>query len=307
MLDYKNSDFLPLERCIEEKKSSGLKVSVVIPTLNEMATIGNIVSTAKKELMDKWPLVDEIIVMDGNSTDSTVKNAELAGARVICSGKIATAAGFSVMGKGLALWESLFLTIGDIVVCIDADILNFSPKFIYGLVGPFFDYKETVFAKAYYSRPLKIGDNIHENYGGRVTEIFVRPFLSAFAPELAEIFQPLSGEYAFLKKAVDDISFSSGYGVEIGLIFDLWKKYGLNRFAQVDMGVRYHRNRPVRELGKMSFGIMQTIFDRLEQRNVISKNIRLSDIMVSIGENGIEKTLLKEIELPCRRTVKYKV
>jgi len=302
MFNYNHSDFLPLSGCIERKTASGRTISVVIPTYNEAATIGRIVDTARKELMET-ALVDEIVVIDSNSTDATVSNALAAGAKVFHTGEVSGAIEKKISGKGAALWESLFHTTGDIVVCIDADIINFSTKFIYGLIGPFLENNDIIFAKAYYDRPLKIGNNVLENYGGRVTEILVRPLLSAFTPELAKIFQPLSGEYAFLREPVESIPFSSGYGVEIGLIFDLYEKYGLDRFAQVDMGVRYHRNRPVNELGKMSFGIMQTILRKLEKKNVLTINVPFSNTMISRGELCLEETEIREIELPPKALV----
>ena len=239
MVHYSHADFLPLSRCLEKKILSNKTISVVIPTFNEESTIGGIVTTVKRELMEHTPLVDEIIVMDSNSTDATARLAAEAGAHVHSVEEIPTPVG-ALYGKGAAIWKSLFVTRGDIIVCIDADIANFGPHFVYGLIGPFLENSNTLFAKAYYQRPLKVGDALLENYGGRVTEILVRPLLSACVPELAQLHQPLSGEYAFLRQPIESIPFSSGYGVEIGLIFDLWKTYGLNRFAQVDMGKRFH-------------------------------------------------------------------
>jgi glucosyl-3-phosphoglycerate synthase len=297
MIRYHCSDFFPLAECVKKKVSAKMSISVVIPTHNEVATIGRIVETAKKKLMEETPLVDEIIVMDGDSNDGTSQAALNAGAKVLQVDDV-YADGMPVYGKGAAIWKSLFTASGDIIVCIDADILNFGPHFIYGLIGPFLENKEILFAKAYYNRPLKLGGSVHENYGGRVTEILVRPLLSAFVPELAKLFQPLSGEYAFLRKPVESIPFSSGYGVEIGLIFDLYKKYGLHRFAQVDMGTRYHRNRPVNELGKMAFGIIQTMLRKLEREGALTVNVPFGDKMFSPMSGAVEETVVREIELP---------
>jgi glucosyl-3-phosphoglycerate synthase len=297
MFQYNHSDFLPLSRCLEKKQAANLTVSVVIPTFNEAATIGRIVAVAKKELMEDIALVDEIVVMDSNSGDATVQIAMAAGAKAYSIDEAPSPRG-SINGKGAAIWKSLFMTTGDIIVCIDADILNFGAHFIYGLIGPFLENRDMLFAKAYYRRPLKIGATVHENYGGRVTEILVRPLLSAFAPELAALYQPLSGEYAFLREPVESIPFSSGYGVEIGLIFDLYKKFGLDGFAQVDMGTRYHRNRSVNELGKMAFGIVQTMLRKLEENKALTLNVPLSDTMISQEAGVVEETRIREIELP---------
>lgn len=302
MFQFDHSDFLPLGELVKKKLAANTAISVCIPTLNEAATIGGIVACAKKDLMEDVPLVDEIIVIDSLSADATVPNARAAGARVLSvdDGALPEA---RVSGKGTAIWKSLFAARGDIIVCVDADIVNFKPHFIYGLIGPFLKNGNVVFAKAYYSRPLAIGNNTFENYGGRVTEILVRPMLSAFVPEIAHIFQPLSGEYAFRKGPIESIPFSSGYGVEIGLIFDIYRKYGLGTFAQVNMGTRRHRNRTVPELGKMAFGILQTLFRKLEIKDVLSLKGPLSDIMVSSGPCGLEETVIREIELPPKNLV----
>ena len=297
MIHYTASVFLPLAELAEKKKAAQTTVSVVIPTLNEASTIGAIVAATKSRLMDEIPLVDEIVVIDSNSTDATAEIAHSAGARVFSHEAIA-APSDPMCGKGVALWKALFVTHGDIIVCIDADIKNFDVHFIYGLIGPFLQNNRTLFAKAYYRRPFIIDKNIYENYGGRVTEILVRPLLSAFIPELAAINQPLSGEYAFRRQPIETVPFSSGYGVEIGLIFDLYKKYGIQCFAQVDMGVRHHRNRPVGELGKMAFGIVQTMFRKLEREKLLTVHGPFHDIMISQGPSGLERTPIDEVELP---------
>ena len=182
MFQFDHSDFLPLDELVKKKLITNTTISVVIPALNEAQTIGGIVSRAKKDLMEEVPLIDEIIVMDSRSTDETVEKARAAGARVLSADDGAFPGG-PVSGKGAAIWKSLFAACGDIIVCIDADIVNFKSHFIYGLIGPFLANGNVVFAKAYYDRPLAIGNNTFEKYGGRVTEILVRPMLSAFFPK----------------------------------------------------------------------------------------------------------------------------
>jgi glucosyl-3-phosphoglycerate synthase len=296
MLQFDHSRFLPIDDLVKKKFASNTVISMVIPTLNEAATIGEIVTCAKKKLMEEAPLVDEIIVMDSRSTDATMHIARAAGARALSIDDVEHFPEIAT-GKGVAIWKSLFAARGDIIVCIDADIVDFKPHFIYGLIGPFLENETTIFAKAYYDRPLTINNTTFENYGGRVTEILVRPMLSAFVPELAYIFQPLSGEYAFRREPMETIPFSSGYGVEIRLIFDIFKKYGLDSFAQVNMGTRRHRNRPVQELGVMAFGILQTLFTKLEHAGALRLIEPLFDSMISQGPNGPEQTIVREIEL----------
>ena len=146
-----------------------------------------------------------------------------------------------------------------------------------------------------------INDQTFENYGGRVTEILVRPLLCAFMPQLAAIYQPLSGEYAFRRKPVETISFSSGYGVEIGLIFDISRTFGLSRFVQVDMGTRCHRNRPVGDLSRMALGIIQTLFKKLEKENVLSLKTPIGTTMITRGTHGMEHCTISEVDSPQQR------
>jgi len=295
--EFHYEDFLPLPSLAQKKAATNTSVSLVIPTLNEGATVGSIIECAKQELMEDVRLIDEIIVMDSCSNDATQYVAEKAGATVYRVDEVAT--DFDVPpGKGSALWKSQFVVKGDIVICVDADIRNFNSHFIFGLIGPFFLDPEIIFAKAYYRRPLLLDNHSYENYGGRVTEILVRPLLSAFMPDLARIHQPLSGEYAFRRLPVQTIPFSSGYGVEIGMIFDIERTFGLDRVVQVDMGTRCHRNRSVGELGRMSLGIIQTMMRKLERDEKISLHAPLSDVMISPIESGLEETLVREIEIP---------
>jgi glucosyl-3-phosphoglycerate synthase len=300
--EYNHKDFLPLSSLAAKKQSSGTKVSLVIPTFNEAATVGTIVGIVRKDLVESTPLVDEIIVMDSNSSDGTAIVARTAGAKVFNVADVASEHPVPP-GKGSALWKAQFVATGDIIVCVDADIKNFQSHFVYGLIGPFLDNQDLVFAKAFYARPLILENHVFENYGGRVTEILVRPLLCAFMPDLAALYQPLSGEYAFRRGPIEKIPFSSGYGVEIGMMFDICRTYGVSRLAQVDMGTRSHRNRPVSELSRMSLGIIQTLFKKLEAQNVISLKGSIGTTMISHGKNGPEYCTISEIELPSRESV----
>jgi glucosyl-3-phosphoglycerate synthase len=295
--EFNYKDFLPLDSLAQKKRVTGSSISLVIPTLNEAATVGPIISKARRELIEEVELLDEIIVMDSCSTDGTQDVAKKAGATVCPVDEVAPE--FDVPpGKGGALWKSQFAVKGDIVICVDADIKDFQSHFIFGLIGPFFIDPEVIFAKAFYQRPLVLNSHAYEDYGGRVTEILVRPLLAAFMPELARIHQPLSGEYAFRRVPVQTIPFSSGYGVEIGMIFDIHKTFGLDRVVQVDMGTRCHRNRTVKELGRMSLGIIQTMMRKLERERKLTVRSPVSEIMISQGEKGLEETVVREIEIP---------
>lgn len=303
---FHHSDFYPVEPVLERKRERGITISLVLPALNEASTIGSIISKSKRDLIDNAPFLDEIVVMNGRSTDETSRIALDAGAVVfdvekICEDERAPE------GKGASLWKSLFVTKGDIVVCIDADITNFHSRFIYGLAAPLILEPDISFVKAWYKRPLVHNGRVAEDSGGRVTEILVRPMLSAFYPELAMLFQPLAGEYAFRRGLIEGIPFSSGYGVEIGMILEIYKMMGISCFAQVDMGIRYHRNRDIKDLGKMAFGIVQTIFRCLQKENRLSLAEDLNTVMISPYREQLEKTDILEIELPslkkCRSCV----
>ena len=173
----------------------------------------------------------------------------------------------SFVGKGEALWKSLFVVNGDIIAWIDTDIKNIDPRFVYGILGPLLDNPRIRFSKGFYRRPLRQGDKTVAGAGGRVTELTARPFINLFFPELSGLIQPLSGEYAGRRSALEELPFFTGYGVETGMLIDLLDKYGLEGIAQVDLLERIHHNQPLPSLSKMSFTIMQVVFSRLEARN----------------------------------------
>jgi glucosyl-3-phosphoglycerate synthase len=294
---FHNSNFLPKHDLLAVKKQKGISVSVVIPALNEAATIGSIVACIQNNFVEQTPLVDEIIVIDGASKDQTQEEARKAGALVYTIDE----AGPSVVqtGKGVALWKSQFVTKGDILLFIDSDILDFNERFVYGLLGPLLLYDEIDFVKAFYKRPLAVGDGVFENNGGRVTEILVRPFLCAFIPQLAYLCQPLAGEYAIRRKLMETLPCWSGYGVEIGLLLDIYFSHGISGIAQVDMESRHHRNRSVSELSKMAFGILQVMLSRLEKQELIACKQVFKEM---ISANGLvfEGTVCDETELPSK-------
>lgn len=293
-----HSRYSNTNQLLKNKVTSGLKISVIIPTFNESQTIGQTINIIQTELIVKCPLVDEIIVIDGNSTDNTIDIAQKSSAKVFSIDSIMPTIHYK--GKGTALWKSQFVSNGDILVCIDADIKNFSPKFITGLVGPLLEYPEYSVSKARYRRPLKTGSEIFEDQGGRVTEILVRPLLSLFTPELAKIAQPLSGEYAMRRTIMEQLPFSSGYGVEIGLLLDIFNNFGLHTIVEIDLEERYHRNRSVQELGKTSFSILQTVFKKFDTMNLLKLNSTYHLEMQTLYNQSIEQTLIEEHEIPAK-------
>ncbi len=265
---FHHSQFWDLLRMIEEKEKRGLTISLCIPTLNEEKTIGKEVVLFKSELVDRYPLLDEIAVIDSGSTDRTIEVAASFGASVYLSADILPQMGFK-RGKGENLWKAIYQLQGDIIVYVDADIKNIHPRFVYGLVAPLIYRPEIKYVKAFYDRPLALSKEIRPSGGGRVTEILVRPLFSLFFPELTAIIQPLSGEYAVRREILERIPFPVGYGVETSHLIDVYDGWGIEAFAQTDLDKRVHRHQATRDLGKMSFGILRTFLKRLKSKGII--------------------------------------
>lgn len=240
---------------------AGRTISVVLPALNEQETVESVIDSISP-LVDG--LVDELIVLDSGSTDDTEIRAEAAGARVV-SREQAVPGLPTRPGKGEALWRSLAATSGDIVVFIDSDLTNPHPMFVPYLCGPLLTGEGIALVKGFYRRPLRVGDasgDAGSTGGGRVTELVARPLLAALRPELGCVLQPLGGEYAATRELLSSLPFAPGYGVEIGLLIDTYDRLGLDAIAQVNLGVRAHRNRPLDELGAMSRQVIATLLTR---------------------------------------------
>ncbi|MDR1587671.1 MAG: glucosyl-3-phosphoglycerate synthase [Treponema sp.] len=299
---WHHSRFDDLGRLVSLKQKRGLKISLAFPTLNEELTIGKEILVIRTELMDRFPLLDEIAVIDSSSKDNTRQVAERFGARVIKSKTILPKYG-SFRGKGENLWKSLYALEGDIIAWVDADISNIAPKFVYGLIGPLLEDDGISYVKAFYERPLRsLGGGISPSGGGRVTEILVRPLFSLFYPELAFLIQPLSGEYAGRRSLLEQLPFSVGYGVELGHLLDICRLSGCEALAQVDLDMRIHRNQSVAALGRMSYGILNTFISRAEKyadvkilRELGSRHIALER---QDGDHRVLKTEISSEERP---------
>ncbi|MCM4077979.1 glucosyl-3-phosphoglycerate synthase [Actinoplanes sp. TRM88002] len=252
------------------RRKNGTKVSVVIPARNEQATVGDIVGVIRRALVERVPLVDEIIVVDSRSTDGTAEVARAAGARVVAQDEI-TRDLPRMEGKGDALWAGLAVSSGDVVAFVDGDLRDFSPDFVTGLLGPLLSDRTVEFVKGFYHRPLVRSEGVEVDGGGRVTELGARPLINLFWPELAGFVQPLAGEYAGRRATLERIPFVSGYGVEIAMLIDLLDLIGLDALAQVDLGERHHRHQSIDALGRMSAQIMVTAWSRLHRRGLVSE------------------------------------
>jgi glucosyl-3-phosphoglycerate synthase len=261
---FHHSQFEPPAKLRAAKERLGVSVSVCLPTRDEAATVGGIVRSLRRNLVERFRLADEIVVMDASSGDDTAAIATSEGARVFLEHDVLPGEGPG-SGKGEALWKSLHACQGDLICFVDADIRNFHPRFVTGLLGPLLLDPGIHYVKAFYERPIRERNALRATGGGRVTELLARPAINLLWPELAGIVQPLSGEYAGRRSTLEQVPFFSGYGVELGLLVDIAARFGIDAIAQVDLDRRVHRNQDMQALGRMSFGILQAVFLRLAE------------------------------------------
>jgi len=245
----------PVARLLAAKGDT--TVSVVLPALNEAATVGRIIARILP-----IPVVDEVVVVDSGSTDDTIAVATAAGARVVRREDVLPHLE-PRPGKGEVLWRSLAATSGDVICFVDSDLRDFSPSFVTGLLGPLLTDPDVAFVKATYDRALRSGELELPTGGGRVTELVARPLLALHWPALAGFVQPLGGEYAARRSLLEQLPFPCGYGVEFGLLVDTYNRVGLDAMAQVDLSRRKHRNADLHKLGQMASEILQVANARL--------------------------------------------
>ncbi len=228
-------------------------LAVVIPALNEEGTIAQVVSAIAAELGE---LVDELVVMDSLSSDSTAEVAANAGARVHSVADVRPDLGVH-SGKGEALWKSQFVTSADVVAFIDADLTEWGTHFILGVVGPLLAHPRVALCRGFYDRVLDIDGDVTLE-GGRVTELVARPWLTLFRPELGAIVQPLAGEWAIRRNVFEQLHVPIGYGVEFSTLLDVYDEWGIDSIAQVDLGRRAHRHQNIHDLSVMAVEILAT-------------------------------------------------
>jgi nucleotide-binding universal stress UspA family protein len=298
---YRAEEFDDLDRLVRLKRDQNITISLALPALNEEETVGEVIRTIKGALMDEVPLLDEIVLIDSNSTDRTREIAAELGVPVYIHQELLPRYG-ARHGKGEALWKSLLVTNGDILAWIDTDIVNIHPRFVYGVLGPMLQDPRILFVKGFYQRPLRTGEITHSSGGGRVTELTARPLINLFYPELSGVIQPLSGEYGGRRSALERLPFFSGYGVETGLLIDMFETFGLSSIAQVDLLERIHHNQPLEALSKMSFVILQAVLRKLERRSgrpileEVNKSMKL--IRYVDGDYMLEVQDVAEAERP---------
>ncbi len=308
---FHSTEFADLDHLVELKREQGVTISLGLPALNEEETIGAIIESVKGTLQERYPLLDEIVLIDSNSTDYTREIARSLGVPVYIHQEILSDEVGSYAGKGEALWKSLYVLNGDIIVWVDTDIKNFHPRFVYGVIGPLLLNPRIKYVKGFYRRPLRVGDRIQAGGGGRVTELVARPMFNLFFPRLSGLIQPLSGEYAGRRELLERLPFFTGYGVETGLLIDILAREGLWAIAQSDLIERIHRNQSLSSLSRMAHAIIQVFIARLEARHKIElvadinksmKLIRLKDRHYFLEEvNIIERERPPMIEVPAYR------
>lgn len=243
------ADEWPLDRVLAHKAAH--RIAVVVPARNEESTVGDVVGLIRAELDG---LVDDLIVMDSLSDDTTAQTAAGAGATVHSVAHVRPDLGVRA-GKGEALWKSLFVTEADLLVFIDADLTEWDTHFVTGLVGPLLDDPSLMLVRGFYDRVLDISD-MPSLEGGRVTELVARPWIALHRPELAGVVQPLAGEWAMRRSAFEQLSIPVGYGVELSTLLDVHEHFGLDAIAQVDLGRRAHRHQSLHDLGAMALELL---------------------------------------------------
>lgn len=258
-------------RALVQSHKGDQRVSVIIPARDEEATVGDIVAAIRRDLMSgPQPLVDELLVVDSDSTDATAQRAREAGARVVATPEVLPSIP-TVPGKGEAMWRGLAATQGDVVVFVDADLRSFTSDYVVALLGPILSDSSVHLVKACYDRPLIADGGRRVMGGGRVTELVARPLLNLHWPELAGVAQPLAGEYAMRRDLIESLPIPCGYGVEFALLVDTAQRAGLDAVAQVDLGERRHRHQDDQSLGIMAAEIWQVALDRLDPGNAVSR------------------------------------
>ncbi len=260
---YGHDEFSDVKKLARRKRELDLTVSLVLPGRNVADTIGGIVEEVKT-LNQQAPLVEQILVLDADSLDGTAEVAARSGAEVYSENELLSHYG-GAHGKGDAMWRSLSVARGNLVMFADSDTKDFKPQFIYGTLGPIISVPGVRFVKGAFRRPFKSNETVELDGGGRVTELTTKPLFNLFYPELAGFVQPLAGEFAADKELFSSIPFLTGYAVETGLMIDIFKKVGLGAMAQVDLGTRQNRHQPLFDLGRMSYSVLRAVARRMRQ------------------------------------------
>jgi glucosyl-3-phosphoglycerate synthase len=282
----------PAAEVLAAKARRGVTVSVIIPARNEQRTVAGVVGAIARALVTRIPLVDELVVIDSDSTDDTGGAAAAAGAKVFRAAEILPAAG-SFPGKGEAMWKSLHVTGGDLLVFVDADLTSWGPHFVTGLLGPLLADDEVQLVKGFYTRVWTGSDGSASTEGGRVTELVARPLISLWWPELAGVVQPLAGEWAARRGLMESLPIPVGYGVELATLMDTVARHGLDAVAQVDLGSRAHRHQANHDLALMAAELLAVA----ERRRPGGQPVSAADLHQFIREDGQARPVVRPVPL----------
>jgi glucosyl-3-phosphoglycerate synthase len=292
----------PVGQLLELKQRAGTRISVVIPARNEERTVAGVVGPLRAALVTDAPLVDELVVIDSDSTDATAQAASDAGAVVYRARDIAPALG-ARQGKGEALWKSLLVTQGDVLVFVDADLTQWGPHFVTGLLGPLLADPEVLLVKGFYARIRTEADGSVSSEGGRVTELVARPLLSLWWPQLAGVVQPLAGEWSARRHLMESLTIPVGYGVELAALLDTASRHGLNALAQVDLGSRAHRHQANHDLAVMAAELLAVAETRHTGSQRLTPGFALEQYSREDGQVLRRSRLVPTEERPPARTV----
>ena len=293
---YELEQFMDLQNLEILKKKNGYSVAVVIPTLEEEGTIGFVLECMIEKLIYKYKIIDELIVIDGGSMDKTKQICNEFNEVLFYNQNDILKNISSNKGKGEALWKSLYVTKSDIIIYVDSDIKNFDERFVVGILGPLLYNDQIKFVKGFYKRPYISSEGSVTNEGGRVTELCARPLLNILYPELSGFIQPLGGEYGGYRDILENVKYTSGYGVEVQTLIEIYEKFGLDSIAQCNLIERQHRHQPINSLSKMSSAILQTILRRHLDSNILNSGIFIKNL---IKQNNKFIKSISEEQLHC--------
>jgi glucosyl-3-phosphoglycerate synthase len=280
----------PLERLLALKRET---VGVIVPARDVAQTIGGLLTAIAP--LAAAGLVDEVLVVDGASSDGTPEVAAAEGARVCQESELMPEHG-PARGKGDAMWRGLAASRGELVVFLDGDTEDFAPHYLTGLLGPLLADDGIQLVKGAFRRPFRAGALLLPDEGGRVTELVARPLLNIFAPRLAGFRQPLAGEIAGRRTLLERLPFPVGYGVEIAMLIDALRLVGLDGLAQVDLGSRQNRHQPLRDLGPMAYSVMSAALGRLLEEGALDRFA--PGPLVLWGDQGVEVRQVPLVERP---------
>jgi glucosyl-3-phosphoglycerate synthase len=297
---FEHDEFAELAALARHKRALGVEVSVVLPCREVAGTIGTIADQVHA-LNEVAPLVDQLIAVDADSRDGTAEVAARHGVTVYQEDELVPELG-PAAGKGDAMWRSLSVATGDIVMFLDADTTNFERHFVSGMLGPILTQPGVRFAKATYHRPLigPGGDVLDD--AGRVTELMAKPLLRIFFPELSGFGQPLAGEVVAERALLSEIPFLTGYAVETAMLIDVLRTAGLQAMAQVGLGVRHNRSKALLELGSMSYSVARVVVERALGLSPDEADVYVRAVCTPAGTR-LEEELLQLVERPPRATV----